>query len=48
MHPCHQGANPLVPTFRAQGDEFLKIQMLQRPLIMLYRTLFSWAVKSCI
>lgn len=27
MHPCHQGVNPLVQTFPAQGDGFLKIQV---------------------
>lgn len=27
MHPCHQGVNPLVQIFSAQGDGFLKIQV---------------------
>ena len=32
MRPCHQGANPLVQTFPAQGDGFLKIQRGPGPL----------------
>lgn len=33
MHPCHQGANPLVQTLPAQGDGFLKIAVPWRALV---------------